>query len=373
MRKRAYIFIFSAIIGILHALPVMSRNVCLPGDTIRFDDGGWYYGSISDSLFNGYGTMHYANGDVYSGEWTDGLWDGNGTLRFHDGDVYEGEFSNHRMHGYGTYTYADSTRYEGEFKKDKFEGFGYISYSDGGYYIGNFKNDLRQGTGVLFSSNDNSTYDGYFFEDEYLGIDDDLYKMALRDSAAYHKFMYGLYKPWDTERHFGISISYSMRGMATITSGFYTNGRFFGIDMMFNASSPLTGKSISFNEKEVLRSVDVGWNDYKSDIVTEGQYIPFIIDANLGYAFGDRLYCGYGLGFGIENDYRNCRVKGKGNTYNGYDVGTDYYKTRFKQIKFEYRIYAQYITPLNPGGSQFCLNFGWGRLEGFSIGAGIRF
>ena len=90
------------ILSLLWVTPSLTRMFAadetpVATDTIFFDDGSWYLGQVSDSLFNGYGKMVYPDSTVYEGEWKDGLWDGNGEIFYSDGDHYKGDFREHEL------------------------------------------------------------------------------------------------------------------------------------------------------------------------------------------------------------------------------------------------------------------------------------
>ncbi len=62
-------------------------------DTIVFDDGSMYTGTVRAGLPDGLGTCAWKDGNRYDGEWRQGL-----------------------MHGFGTYIWTSGQRYDGEWK-----------------------------------------------------------------------------------------------------------------------------------------------------------------------------------------------------------------------------------------------------------------
>ena len=326
----------------------------MPSDTIFFDNGGWYCGQIADSLFNGFGTMRYSDGTVYSGEWSNGEWSGEGVLEFCDGDKYEGKFKDNTMNGFGIYTYNDSSIYQGNFKNGRFDGFGYMKYADGGIYVGFYKEDLRHGKGSLYSASDKTLYEGYFYEDEYVGSDPALYEQAVDNPVSLIT---------EEGTYFSAGIEYGSRNMLIIDGAYFIDDCSYGINLMIGTDIPCIGRNANSRVK---------WNEYRSDEISEGTYTSFAMTAEFGYRIAEHTYAGYGLGFGIENDYRNCRVREGSESFGGYPAGTYYFKTKPGSVLFEYRIFCRFIIP-STNRTRLMINIALGHLEGFSAGFGLRF
>ena len=170
--KRTVILSILSVIA-LTAQAFTAKDSIIIADTIWFDDGAWYCGEISDSLFNGYGKMTYADSTVYEGDWKQGLWDGNGDLFYPDGDFYSGEFKEHEFSGYGTYIYSDGAKYEGYWENGMFNGNGTMSYADGSIYAGEWKDDRKHGLGVLYDSRTGMLLKGNFYMDMFTGSSQD--------------------------------------------------------------------------------------------------------------------------------------------------------------------------------------------------------
>lgn len=71
---------------------------------IRFEDGTYYTGGISNNKMHGYGALNYASGETYEGTWV-----------------------SNQMTGIGTYT-TDKFSFRGQFKKGKWHGYGLLSF-----------------------------------------------------------------------------------------------------------------------------------------------------------------------------------------------------------------------------------------------------
>ncbi len=63
-----------------------------------------------------YETILFEDGSQYTGTLRAGLPDGLGTCTWTDGNTYDGEWRGGVMHGFGTYLWASGQRYDGEWK-----------------------------------------------------------------------------------------------------------------------------------------------------------------------------------------------------------------------------------------------------------------
>lgn len=352
-------------------------------DTVRFADGGWYAGAVTDSLFNGYGEMHYSDGTVYAGEWKQGKWDGNGRVSFPDGDSYSGEFSEGSMHGEGCYSYADSTEYNGSFVNNRFDGFGYLKYADGTYYLGYFKDDMRHGSGILYSQSSEILRRGYFFEDEFIGNDAQLYNEItdnpeILQTGTYTQSEpeeYGTVLGYDSLEAdgwgIGMDIGIGTRDMLALDFTYYDRDRFWSVDLMLNTTGSAKGKSVAGKYEEDEERPVVAWDEYGNDILTEEHITLFAASFDLGYKIGRNSYFGFGLGIGTDFVRRNCIVAGWGDTCDQMNAGTRYYRTKFDRIRFEYKAMYRYDAVMT---DNVCLSLllGYGHLEGLYFGLGFR-
>lgn len=71
----------------------LTGNPDLVVDTIVFNDGSKYSGTLKNGVPDGLGTCTWKDGNKYDGEWRAGL-----------------------MHGFGTYIWTSGQRYDGEWK-----------------------------------------------------------------------------------------------------------------------------------------------------------------------------------------------------------------------------------------------------------------
>lgn len=373
---RAYRYILSLLL--LFPLTLSAQQdtlIYLNSDTLFFSDGGWYFGEVADSAFNGFGIMQYADGTHYEGWWKDGLWEGEGHLTFADGDNYEGEFSGHAMNGQGIYRYSNGATYTGEFKDNAFNGFGYLEYADGGYYVGSFKDDMRHGAGALLDASDSTNYSGYFFNDNFIGNDIQAYReYEANPEYYYYDYVYDPKEIYGEKEkvYMALSANYSAKGFIRGRMMFCQGDQAWGLALGVNAHPPYHGKSgVMYDEDgSVLQSVR--WDDYPSDELKEGTYDAFTALFDMSYRPAKQLYLGYGLGMGLEFSYRDCIVKGSGNTCTWMDEGTFYHKTRLKKVRFDFEVNAHYLVPIGEDG-HLVVGIGYGWIEGLYGGFGLRF
>ena len=345
----------------------------IPQDTIWFDDGAWYYGQISDSLFNGYGKMSYADSTVYQGEWKDGLWDGEGEVFFPDGDYYKGQFKKHQFSGYGTYIYSDSSRYEGYWENGMFNGAGTMYYADGSTYAGEWRNDQKNGLGVYYDASNNSLVKGHFINGMYAPWikDDDTPGSGNPNRTPAPQI------PDDGKVHLrGMTSIFALYGLEQALSlhvDFHTSDLFFaGFSLGFNTAAHRRGEvSVTYDDETGERNVLIDWDDYPDEIMTETTYNMFGISGECGINLG-RFSLGAAAGFSLKNTVRNCRSLAGNDSY--YDTGTLYYREKVTGVRFAYDIFSDFILSLPQRNIySISLRTGYSNIYGFHIGAGLTF
>lgn len=152
-------------------------------ETINFDDGSKYVGTMKKNKMHGKGSYYFEDGTVYTGDVFNGYFSGKGKMVFPYGDRYEGQFKADLFDGMGKYVYADGTIYEGQFKQGNFEGTGKQTFMDGDVYEGQFKQGVFHGTGKLkFGLN---TYSGNFKEGNMHGNGKTFSKLGYTLEANY--------------------------------------------------------------------------------------------------------------------------------------------------------------------------------------------
>jgi len=95
-------------------------------DSIHFNDGSTYHGTLKNGVPYGLGTCIWKDGNQYDGEWKNGL-----------------------MHGFGTFLWTSGQRYDGEWKDGKRDGMGVKIYADGSSFTGFWKDCRKHGVGVF--------------------------------------------------------------------------------------------------------------------------------------------------------------------------------------------------------------------------------
>lgn len=128
---------------------------------IKGDPNVYYYGQMSDQLYNGYGVLFFDNDSHYIGS-----------------------FLNNNKSGQGQFTYAAPTTaqsqeknlqiemsYNGGWQNDKKHGHGKLVFRDGfgSYYEGSFKDGWREGRGIYFDMKNGWKYDGEWMYGKYHG------------------------------------------------------------------------------------------------------------------------------------------------------------------------------------------------------------
>jgi 1-phosphatidylinositol-4-phosphate 5-kinase len=86
----------------------------MPGSINRHSDLD--AGEAEAALAPTYDTLHFEDGSLYTGTVRGGLPDGLGSCTWPDGNAYDGEWRAGCMHGFGTFTWATGERYDGEWK-----------------------------------------------------------------------------------------------------------------------------------------------------------------------------------------------------------------------------------------------------------------
>ncbi len=362
-------FIFITLF-IVFSLPVIAEK----NDTIFFDNDSWYTGQIEDSLFNGFGIMRYSNGTQYTGQWKAGLWNGKGILSFPDGDKYIGSFSNHTINGQGEYFYTNGAKYQGEWENNMFNGTGTMYYADGGYYVGNWQDDKRHGYGVLFSGVDSTMYQGYFYMDAFVGIEP-LKEVLESDSQPAESNIPFKNDPlYNSNRnhYFNVGIAFSFKSFLLLSASVEKAKWIWGITASGQLNNPGIGTEARYTDDGGNLIILAGWNEYPADELREGRYTLFTIGFDSGYKFYDSfILCG-GLGFGIDMKYINCKCKGGYNSCPYFSIGQLYYKQKTGGLKPSYKLFCKYYIPFSQKYN-ISLNMGFGNIEGFFVGTGIRF
>lgn len=352
-------------VSALVAYASATNDTIAASDTIRFDDGAWYCGQISDSLFNGYGKMFYADSTIYQGEWKDGLWNGNGVVFFPDGDYYEGAFKEHKFSGYGTYIYADSSRYEGYWKNGMFNGAGTFYYSNGDIYSGEWMDDRKHGTGILYIASDNNLIKGRFIQDMYVPLQNEIEpapQIEYLDDGKVH------YQGLTT-----VSVSYGLKQFLSVYADFHTSDLFFaGFSIGFNTATRRIGEpSVVVNDETESKETLVDWDSFPDEIVTEHTYDFFRLMGECGLSRG-WFSMGTAVGVSLRNTVRNCRSLSHNDSY--FEPGTLYYREKLTGAKFAYDIFTDIVLN-RPNAIVYSISLrtGYSNIAGFHMGAGITF
>jgi len=190
----------------------------LNSEKIKFNDGKYYIGEVSNDKMHGKGILYYKDGKIeYDGNFINGKREGKGKYIWEDGSYYIGQWSNNNMNGKGTaYNKDDTIQYEGDFVNGKKEGYGKFIYEDGLYYIGKWLNDKRNGKGKLYNKDGIIEYEGDFVNDKMEG--------------------YGKYFIFDAGYYIGQMLNNSLNGKGKlyrndgtiIYEGDFVNGKFEG-------------------------------------------------------------------------------------------------------------------------------------------------
>lgn len=148
---------------------MVNSNTSPTQETLIYENGDRYVGSVVNGKANGYGTLTTVDGDKYIGEFMNDLMNGQGESFISDEEKHVGEFKNGKADGYGVVTYASiGVKYIGEFKDGFIHGHGEITYIDGNRYVGEFKEGGFSGQGTYYY-NDGSVYVGGFEAGWYHG------------------------------------------------------------------------------------------------------------------------------------------------------------------------------------------------------------
>ncbi len=330
-------------------------------DTLVFDDGTFYMGEISDSLFNGQGKCIYPDGVIYEGSWKDGLWDGYGKVVYPDGDIYTGNFVKHKKEGKGTYFYNSGAKYEGEWKNDMFNGEGRLVFEDGGIYEGEWKNDRKHGLGRL-TEHDGKKHIGYFFEDEFLGFPSDTYildNVELTDDLREWGFRN---VSVSTDPIASIGLTYGTGNIATVGLCLdYSNQIFFGFSIGLNIDRPIKG--INFNPPP--------YNAYANDKFAEGSFISTLFECDMGIML-EPLSIGVSGGIGLSNRYNKCQANAAPELYEGKGLkaGDSYYNVQSDDVKFVYRGYLKRVITVKEK-PRAKVSLGYGYPDGLFVGLGF--
>ncbi|MBR4841661.1 MAG: hypothetical protein IK006_01010 [Bacteroidaceae bacterium] len=339
--------------------------------TLTFDDGSVYTGQIADSLFNGHGKMVYADSTSYEGDWKNGLWEGKGELHFADGDCYIGDFKEHKMNGNGTYWYANGDWYDGEWKNGQFNGTGRLNMNDGSFYFGEWKDDMKDGFGWLYVASENKDYLGQFRYDYYVG------------NATFEDFPDDIKLDiisLEEEPHFSFNGSYGFKQMLDISLLFEGPRNYGGFTIGFNVHSYSYGASVDVTDDDGNNMKLVKWDQSEDEVEMRGDYTFMSIYADYGHKW-KKVALGCSAGVGLTQSYKICRAKDD----TVFDRGTIYYKQKVTGASFGYRLYSRFLLKTfkyqeefpnifeSPGHADVILNLGYGNLDGFFVGFGLRF
>jgi len=377
LKRTVILSILSVSTLVAHALTI--NDSIAVADTIWFEDGGWYIGEISDSLFNGYGKMVYPDSTIYEGEWKDGLWEGQGKLHYPDGDYYEGAFHEHEFSGYGTYFYSDSSKYDGYWKYGMFNGAGTMTYADGSEYTGAWENDMKNGPGVLYDAPSGALYKGYFFNDVFMGNGERQQNGNTEKSLKYGDFnpYYNIRIRPDSCWHYKgdsyVCLTYGIRQKVTVHADFWTSERFFaGFSVGLNIVNNRIGKeSVTYDDETGEKIVLVGWDWYMDEIMTENEYTLLKLSGECGVSWG-WFSLGAAAGVGLQNTIRNCRSLSHNDSY--YEAGTLYYREKITGAKFAYDIFTDFILSRNIPYIHSCsMRTGYSNVDGLYVGLGVIF
>ena len=356
-----------------------ATNDSIPADTIWFDDGAWYVGQISDSLFNGYGKMVYADSTVYQGEWKDGMWEGKGELFYPDGDSYNGEFSGHQFSGYGKYFYSDGAKYEGYWENNMFNGSGTMTYADGSIYAGEWKNDRKEGVGVYYDSPSGALFKGNFKNDLFIGSQeqqDNLNYIQNNNNDLWtpsqsHQKRSNDY--WHYNGDVTIFASYGTNRTLSFHFDFHTSERFFaGFSFGLNTVNQRIGKeSVTYDDETGEKIILIEWEAYPDEVMTENTYNMFKLTGQCGVSWG-WFSVGGAAGVGLKNTIRNCRSLPQYDSY--YEAGTLYYKEKLTGARFTYDVFADFVLSRSIPRLHSCsIRTGYSNIDGFYLGAGVTF
>ncbi len=89
--------------------------------------------------------------------------------------TYEGDCKKGKAHGKGKAVGTDT--YEGTFRKGEPHGVGKYTWANGDTYEGEWKKGKKEGQGTWFVKEKDTTLDGYWVDDEYIGTEKDPYKV----------------------------------------------------------------------------------------------------------------------------------------------------------------------------------------------------
>ena len=382
--KRAVILSILSV-NVLAAHSQAANDTIAIADTIWFEDGAWYIGQISDSLFNGFGKMVYADSTIYEGEWKNGLWDGKGDLYYPDGDRYSGQFRDHDFNGYGVYTYLDGAKYEGYWKDGMFNGAGSMTYADGSIYTGNWKDDMKDGIGVYYNAQNQTLLKGYFSDDHFR------YPVSSKDETdtkeTTNNTPVTAAKDNDSDRfhyrgQFLLGATFGTEHFIQLHADFYTSKNFFaGFALGFHSSSMRReGESSDYVDDDTGERVTlVKWDSYENEILTEKSYPMFKISGNLGFSW-QRFSIGGAAGIALMNTIRNCRSLEDNDSY--FEPGTYYYKEKVTGVKFSYDLFMdmvliRQVRLFGPDTDlvypDLVLRMGYGNIDGLLIGMALLF
>ena len=398
------------ILSLLWVTPSLTRMFAadetpVATDTIFFDDGSWYLGQVSDSLFNGYGKMVYPDSTVYEGEWKDGMWDGKGEIFYSDGDHYKGDFREHEFSGEGVYEYSNGARYEGNWEHNMFNGAGTLNYADGSLYAGNWKDDLKDGVGVLYDVSSGELYKGYFSNDEYVGAEPSATPQENREQEQFHNDIfqeqremsdepllrnnpspleiyptygqhYLLRRPDDSfhlRNDIVFGISFSTGKVFGIDLDYYLTDHFFtGLSIGINVKDPSKGEAASYIDEETNSRVTlIEWNELPFEINEEISLKRFSVSADAGYSW-KWFTLGTSVGIGFSEKIRNCTSTRQNPEFL---PGTDYFReSPGSDVFFNYKAFTDFIFLKNRGDLHYAsVRLGYGNFSGIFMGLAISF
>ena len=362
MSLKRFVILSILSVSALVAYASATDNDIAASDTIWFDDGAWYCGQISDSLFNGYGKMFYADSTIYEGEWKDGLWNGNGEVFFPDGDYYKGEFRDHKFSGYGIYLYSDSSRYEGQWENGMFNGVGSMTYPDGSVYTGEWKDDRRHGVGVQYIARTGALLKGHFNNGVFVPSWTEPAPQIISDGKEHLSDMGSVF------------VSYGLKQMLSVSVDYHVSDHFFaGGSLGFNTASHRIGEAaVTYDDETGERNVLVEWESYMDEVLTENTYNMLKMSGECGVSLG-WFSLGVAAGISLKNTIRNCRSLEHNDSY--FEPGTLYYREKVTGARFAYDIFTDLMLKRLKNSSIYAISVraGYSNIDGFHLGAGLTF
>jgi len=137
----------------------------------EFHDG-LYFGQLTGTRRNGFGTMEYTNGDKYEGEWVENDRQGTGLVNYSGSqNSFKGEWFQDKPHGRGVYQSQDDEKftYDGEFFEGNFHGDGKKVWPNKDQYEGQFEHNRVEGKGTFRFAEAEEQFQGEFMNGKWHG------------------------------------------------------------------------------------------------------------------------------------------------------------------------------------------------------------